>query len=227
MIWRGDLQTPAALVTITAVVTLFYGCSIMLRRRGWGEMAAKLKRSTKIKRAAKTPEQRAAERVQTKALAIGVPAIQLERGDYAEVDVPLRDGGRVVTLKTLVNRGGTPVARWKSAGLLSASQIAAIDHCEVLWAQLGGKSLVMNFDRIGGGQGNGWAEQEALDDLKRIRGYVPPKYWSTFENVVRFDEAAGAAGSSLTAVRSDQVTAARIVVQFVADIISMKERLTA
>lgn len=191
-------------------------------------MAAKLKRSTKIKRPAKTPEQRAAERVQTKALAIGVPAIQLERGDYAEVDVPLRDGGRVVTLKTLVNRGGTPVARWKSAGLLSASQIAAIDHCEALWAQLGGKSLVMDFDRIGGGgQGNGWAEQEALDDLRRIKGYVPPKYWDTFENVVRFDEAAGVAGSSLTTVRSDQVTAARIVVQFVADIVAMKERLIA
>ena len=191
-------------------------------------MVAKVKRSTKIKRAVKTPAQRAAERVQAKGEAIGVPAIQLARGTYEEVDVPLRDGGRVVTLKTLVNRGGTPVARWKAANLLSATQVAAIDHCEALWARLGGKSLVMDFDRIpGGGQGNGWSEQEALDDLKRIKGYVPAKYWDTFENVVRFDEAAGVAGSSLTAVRSDQVTAARIVVQFVADVITMKERLTA
>ena len=37
-------------------------------------MARKDKQSTKIKRAAKSPEQRAAERMQTKALAIGVPA---------------------------------------------------------------------------------------------------------------------------------------------------------
>jgi hypothetical protein len=191
-------------------------------------MVAKVKRSTKIKRAVKTPAQREAERVQAKGEVIGVPAIQLARGTYEVVDVPLRDGGRVVTLKTLVNRGGTPVARWKAANLLSATQVAAIDHCEALWARLGGKSLVMDFDRIpGGGQGNGWSEQEALDDLKRIKDYVPAKYWDTFENVVRFDEAAGVAGSSLTAVRSDQVTAARIVVQFVADVITMKERLTA
>ncbi|RYE90085.1 MAG: hypothetical protein EOO78_32140, partial [Oxalobacteraceae bacterium] len=128
-------------------------------------MARKGKQSTKIKRAAKTPEQRAAERVQTKALEIGLPAMQLERGDFTEVDVPLRDGGRVVTLKTLINRGGTPVARWKAANLLSVTQVAAIDHCEALWARLGGKSLVMDFNRIpGGSQGNGWSEQEALDD---------------------------------------------------------------
>lgn len=188
-------------------------------------MVAKVKRSTKIKRAAKTPEQRAAERVQTKALAIGVPSIQLERGDFAEVDVPLRDGGRVVTLKTLVNRGSSPVARWKTAGLLSASQIAAIDHCEALWGQLGGKSLVMNFDRIGGGQGNGWAEQEALDDLARFKGYIPSKYWTVFENVCRFDEPAGTAGSSLSTNARSSIDTARVVVMFVADIIAMRERL--
>jgi len=47
-----------------------------------------------------------------------------------------------------------------------------------------------------------------------------------FENVCRFDEAAAFAGSSLTDCRNDQVTAARTTVQFVADIIVMKERLT-
>jgi hypothetical protein len=191
-------------------------------------MARKGKQSTKIKRAVKTPAQRAAERVQAKGEAIGVPAIQLARGTYEEVDVPLRDGSRVVTLKTLVNRGGTPVARWKAANLLSVTQVAAIDHCEALWARLGGKSLVMDFDRIpGGGQGNGWSEQEALDDLKRIKDYVPAKYWSIFENVVRFDEPAGYAGSSLTDCKNDQVASARVVVQFVADIIAMKERVAA
>ena len=133
-----------------------------------------------------------------------------------------------MTLRTLVNRGGTPVARWKAAKLLSASQIAAIDHCERLWGMLGGKSLVMNFEKIGGcGAGDGWSEQEALDDLRRIKGYVPAKYWTLFENVCRFDEAAGFAGSSMTAVRSDQVTAARLTIMFVADIIAMRERLVS
>lgn len=189
-------------------------------------MARAAKTSTKIKRQSKTPAQRMAEAITAKGEAIGAPAIQVARGMHAIVDVPLRDAGRVVTEHTLINRGGTPVARWKAAKLLSDSQVAAIDHCEALWALLGGKSLIMDLARIpGAGQGNGWAEQEALDDLKRIKGYVPAKYWSVFENVCRFDETAGFAGSSLTECRNDQVSAARVTIQFVADIIAMKERL--
>lgn len=190
-------------------------------------MARGPKASTKIKRTPKSPAQRLAEAVAAKAEAIGAPAIQVAKGMHAIVDVPLRDGGRVVTTQTLINRGGTPVARWKTAKLLSDSQVAAIDHCETLWSRLGGKGLVMDLARIpGAGQGNDWAEQEALDDLKRIKGYVPAKYWSVFENVCRFDETAGFAGSALTDCRNDQVAAARVPVQFVADIIAMNERLS-
>lgn len=141
--------------------------------------------------------------------------------------MPLRDCGRVVTEHTLINRGGTPVARWKAAKPLSDSQVAAIDHCEMLWSRLGGKALVMDLTRIpGAGQGTGWADQEALDDLKRIKGYFPASWWAVYENVSRFDEAAGFAGSALTTSRNDQVTAARTTVQFVADVIAVKERLS-
>ncbi|PTM44778.1 hypothetical protein C8J24_2988 [Sphingomonas aerolata] len=189
-------------------------------------MGRAAKASKKIKRQSKTPAQRMAEAVMAKGEAIGAPAIQVGRGMHEIVDVPLRDAGRVVTEHTLINRGGTPVARWKAAKLLSDSQVAAIDHCETLWSRLAGKALVMDLARIpGAGQGNGWAEQEALDDLKRIKGYFPAKWWCVFENVCRFDETAGFAGSALTKCRNDQVTAARITVQFVADVIAMKERL--
>lgn len=187
-----------------------------------GRTAAK--RSTKIRRRPPTAE----ELVAAKALAIGLPAHQLARGNFELTDVPLREvGARVVTQATLINRGGTPVARWKAAKLLSESQVAAIDHCERLWSMLGGKAMVMDLAKIpGAGSGDGWSEQEALDDLRRIKGYVPAKWWCVFENVCRFDEPAGSAGSSLTAYRNDQVAAARTTVQFVADIIAMKERLT-
>ena len=84
----------------------------------------------------------------------------------------------------------------------------------------------MDLARIPGvGQGNGWAEQEALDDLKRIKGYVPGKYWCVFENVCRFDQPAGTAGSDLANNTRSAIDAARIVVMFVADIVAMKERL--
>lgn len=187
-----------------------------------GRAKAKPKASTKIKRRPRTPEQLIAD----KAEAIGLPTIQLQRGDFAIVDVSLERGEKVATSTTLANRGGTPVARWKAAKLLSDSQIAAITHCERLWSMLGGKALVADLSKVpGAGAGSGWAEQEALDDLRRIKGYFPAKWWSVFENVCRFDETAGFAGSTLTDCRNDQVAAARTTVQFVADIIAMKERL--
>ena len=129
--------------------------------------------------------------------------------------------------RSMVNRGGTPIARWKAAGLLSESQIAAINHCERLWSQLHGKALVADFNRIAGqGSGNGWSEQEALDALASIKGYVPTTYWSVFEAVCRFDEPAGTVGSRLASNGDHHIVAARLVVQFVADVIAMKERLS-
>lgn len=189
---------------------------------GLGMAKGSAKRAVRIRRQQKSPAQIIVE----KAVEIGVPQAQIARGDFAIVDMPLRDGGRVITTKTLVNRGGTPVARWKAAKLLSDSQIAAIDHCERLWERVGSKSLVMDFSKVSGGNsGNGWSQQEALDDLRRIKSYVPAKWYDVFENVCRFDEAAGFAGSVLTDCRNEQVAAARTTVQFVADIIAMKERL--
>lgn len=128
-----------------------------------------------------------------------------------------------------VNRGGTPIARWIQAKLLSVSQLAAIEHCWRLWGKVGTSgSLVMDMERSRGGasHGDGMAQQEALDDLARIKGYIPAKYWSVFEAVCRDGEPAGFAGSRLASVRSDQVTAARVCVQFVADVIALRERLS-
>jgi hypothetical protein len=187
--------------------------------------AAKKRTPVKIKRLPKS----AAQIIADKAAEIGVPANQVAHGGLVLVDVPKLDkGARVTTTKTLINNGGTPVARWKAARLLSASQVAAIDHCEQLWSQLNGKSLVAKYDATipGGGTGNGWAEQEALDALKRIKDYFPVKWWSIFESVCRFDEPAGFAGSRLTECQNDRVAAARTTVQFVADIIAMKEHLS-
>lgn len=151
-----------------------------------------------------------------------------EVNDFAKAHGDYRARGKYNGARNmLVNRGGTPVARWITAGLLSDSQQAAIKHCERLWSELNGKRITANWDATGGGgAGDGWAEQEALDSLKRIKAYVPPKYWSIFEGVCRFDEPAGVAGSQLTANSSDQSCAARTTVQFVADIIVMKERLS-
>lgn len=69
-------------------------------------------------------------------------------------------------------------------------------------------------------------EHQALSDLARIKGYFPAKYWCVFENVCRFDEPAGVAGSKLATNKDEHVAAARMTVKFVASVIAQNERLS-
>jgi hypothetical protein len=132
-------------------------------------------------------------------------------------------------LRTYVNHGGTPLARWRKAGMLSDSQNVAIDHCIKQWSLIGGSSgLVANLDRtVFGSPGDGnHREVDARESLHRMKGHVGPMMWSVYENVVRFDEPAGQAGSRLACSVANRETMARACVQFVADVIAFKERLS-
>lgn len=141
-----------------------------------------------------------------------------QHGDY------VREGN-----KASINRGGTPVARWRSAvpPLLSETQLAAIELCWRLWDRAGRESgLVQDLLKVVGQPApSGWSQQDALDHLARIKEYVPGPYFGVFENVCRFDEPAGVAGSKLATNRRSAIDAARICVCFVADIIHQRERL--
>lgn len=142
-------------------------------------------------------------------------------GDY-------RDEGNHGRLRAIRNYGGTPVARWKASGALEHCEIAAIDHCIALWERIGKSSgLVMNLAKIPGMPGgDGMREHEALNDITRIKGYFPAMFWNIFENVCRFDEPAGVAGSRLATNKDEHVVAARIAVKFVASVIAHNERLS-
>ena len=143
-------------------------------------------------------------------------------GDYA------RDS-RAGKSAIMRNRGGTSVDRWQANGLLSETQLAAIAHMQRLWQIVdAGPRLVANLDQTvfgSSGEGN-LAEIEARDDINRIRSGFPAPYWNVFENVVRFDEPAGAAGSRLANVSRSAKEAARLVVCLIADTISLRERLS-
>jgi hypothetical protein len=131
--------------------------------------------------------------------------------------------------KAMINRGGTPVARWIKARLLSDSQQAAILHCLTLWRLAGHhQRTTANLDRtVYGTPGDGNPrEVEARIDLHRIRDYFHPTHWGIFENVVRFDEPAGIAGSKLGRASGRAEQAALNCVCMVADVISWKERLS-
>jgi hypothetical protein len=131
--------------------------------------------------------------------------------------------------RAMVNRGGSAIERWRRDGFLSDSQQAAILHCQRLWRLIGSSGpLVTNLDRTchgRAGDGN-MAEIEARDDLHRIRSGFPHAYWNLFENVCRFDEPAGIAGSRLAGDTRSAASAARLVVAMVADTVYMRERLS-
>lgn len=178
-------------------------------------------RGNKAKRDTRGPLQRMHDREQAESnKRVEVNEFAKQHGDYD------------TNLRYIVNRGGTPIARWKAANLLTESQQAAIAHCIRLWEIVSSSGkLVANLDRtVFGCPGDGHPREiEARDDLHRIKGYFPHPldgYWSVFENVVRFDEPAGTAGSRYANDTRNSQTAARLIVGMVADTIAMKERLS-
>lgn len=132
--------------------------------------------------------------------------------------------------RRITNAGGTPIARWKRDGKLTDTQSLAIDHCIYLWSWTGTEQrITMSWEERVQGGGNSERrainEIEARDDLHRIHGYIPVPYWSVFENVCRWDEPAGVAGSRLAMGDYKSEIRAHLTVCFVADIIHTRERL--
>jgi hypothetical protein len=124
-----------------------------------------------------------------------------------------------------------PVERWKAAERLSQAQLAAIELCQRLWTLAGlSQPLTASYgERMAKATGNvelrALNEIEAREDLHRIQDYIPPAYWQLFENVCRFGESAEAAGERLNFGKRSAADRAHQTVCFVADVISMKERL--
>lgn len=156
----------------------------------------------------------------------------------------IEDAGGVERLYhgTRLNHRASPLSRWKLAGQLTDAHLCAIAWCQKRWALIGHDSLTTagygertsRSTADGESGATAIARMEARDDLKRVAGgiglsgqyepgYIPRPYWAIFENCIRFDEPAGVIGSSLGA--SAPSARALTVVQFVADIIVMKEGL--
>jgi hypothetical protein len=150
-----------------------------------------------------------------------------QHGDFERVHGIDAKGN--LNMRPMINRGGTAIDRWSRDKLLSATQLAAIEHVRRLWTLVdAGPRLIANLDRtVFGCPGDGnMAEIEARDDLHRIRSTFHPTYWDVFENVCRFDEPAGSAGSRMANDDPTRRTMARTIVCLIADHIYMRERLS-
>jgi hypothetical protein len=136
-------------------------------------------------------------------------------------------GGRQKTYRVVRNLHPSIVDRWIAEGGpgFGESQASAISHCRALWHRIGGSgTLVANLNWIGGGHAGrecGLEQAEALAQLAQYESRIPHLYWSVFENVVRHDMAAGAAGSPMARNSAQAQAHAKNCVGFVASLIAM------
>ena len=146
-----------------------------------------------------------------------------EKATVVDLDGAL-GGKRMSMVKVMLNRGGTAVDRWianDKAGIFQEPQQQAIRYCRNLWhrAEGGLTAVDLTSDKVDAPLG--WAQHEALAELSRFKDRIPRPYWEVFENVCRFDEEAGSAGSRLASNSRSSIDAAKITVAFTASLISM------
>jgi len=135
-------------------------------------------------------------------------------------------GGKQKTYRVVRNLYPSVVDRWLAEGGpgFEEPQRRAIDHCRALWHRIGGSgTLVANLQWIGGGHAGrerGLEQAEALALLGQYESRIPRLYWTVFENVVRNDMSAGAAGSHMAKNSAQAQAHAKNCVGFVASLIA-------
>jgi hypothetical protein len=171
------------------------------------------------------PMKTEAERIDELADACGVPKEQRHGLVRQSVHVSVEPGGEEkCSAIVLVNRGGTAVERWMSndkIGMFDEPQQRAIRYTQALWSRADGKLRAVDLTRdIVDEVIDGMSQQEALDELSRFKKHVPRRFWDVFENVCRFDEEAGVAGSRLATNARSAIDAAKTTVAFTASMIA-------
>lgn len=145
-----------------------------------------------------------------------------QHGDYEQL------GQFHAARHAMINRKGSPIAAWFKEGGpgFEDPQARAIEYIERLWVKAATPGrLVANYGVTVRGGFEGRDHFEAIDELGRWQTEFGVDYWSVFENVVRFDEPAGVAGSKLAANRPQSASAAKAIVGFIASMIAQRKRM--
>ena len=150
-----------------------------------------------------------------------------EDGTVVDLDGAL-GGKRMSMVKVLLNRGGTAVDRWIAndhASIFGESEQRAIRYCQNLWVRADGgvRAIDPTADIVAAPLG--WSQQEAFTELCKIEKRLPRPYWIVYQNVCRFDEEAGVAGSRLATNSRSAIDAAKTTVAYTASLIAMWRRL--
>jgi hypothetical protein len=103
--------------------------------------------------------------------------------------------------------------------------VQVIRDCQFYWSRCNGPRLCAQYgERMPRGQSDGTGETEALSELAHMAKGVPPEFWSIYENVCRFGEPAGYAGSAWAKNTAQQIQSAKVTVGMVASFIAARLR---
>lgn len=104
---------------------------------------------------------------------------------------------------------------------------AAINWCQARWEARGiiGRQCANYSPTSGTGGGNTLRDIEMRDELDEMKALFPPRYWDIFENVCRWGQPAGVAGSDQANNNPQAISAARAIVGMIANMIAMELRL--
>jgi len=161
-----------------------------------------------------------------------VNSFAASKGDYVEgtvVDLSGELGGKRMSMsRVMLNRGGTAVDRWIANDkneLFGESEQRAIRYTQNLWVRAEGNLKAIDHSADVVDAPLGWSQQEALVELGKLTERIPRPYWECFENVCRFDQEAGVAGSRIASNSRSSIDAAKTTVAYTASLIAMWRRL--
>lgn len=145
-------------------------------------------------------------------------------GDYDDEFVHHHETG--TKTKATRNRRSHIIDKWIEDGGLGfeGGAVTAIKICEFLWERSMSQKLTASYGERIHGSVEGMDMLEAISKISDLKRGIPAPYWSIFENIVRFRQPAGVAGSDLATNTSQSIASAKAVVGFVACKIAEKER---
>lgn len=124
------------------------------------------------------------------------------------------------------NRESTILEKWIREGGNGFEEGACrvIAGCLELWRKMGCQRVTARYgERMpSGAHDDGLGAHAASEDIDRMRGFVPSEYWRVFENVVRFNQAAGQAGADWASYSPQQIHSAKLITGMVASVIAMR-----
>lgn len=104
---------------------------------------------------------------------------------------------------------------------------AAIEWCQARWEARGiiGRQCANYSPTSGTGGGSVVRDIEMRDELDEMKALFPASYWDVFENVCRWGQSAGVAGSEFAQNSPQALASARAIVGLIANMIAQELRL--